>query len=67
MDEKLEMYWIRGNGEEVPVGDMNEYHAKACLRQLMLNVIQGDRQAVWESIGQAGIMAEEINSIEDVA
>jgi hypothetical protein len=58
-----EQYWIRSNGKMVKVEDMNEFHARNALRQLMRDVLQGDVEATYGHIGSEA----EFNNQEDVA
>lgn len=45
-DHPEQFYWVRSDGTAIAVEEMNEYHARNALRQMMAAVYEGDNEAL---------------------
>jgi len=45
-----DIVWVRKNGQAVEIRDMNEYHARAALRQMINAVASCDLEEAWSHI-----------------
>lgn len=41
-EKELDVVWVRENGETIEVGEMNEWHLRGALRQMITAVAHGD-------------------------